>query len=367
MQRKSVAVVGAGTSGLIAARELGRLGVATTVYDQKKVLGYPVRASGILSINGLRSLGLDYKSGITNTLHGARIHSGGQTMRVRTKEPVAHVLDRIKLNDICRDEAESAGAKVVCEKKVDGRMLDSLHAENVIVGADGPVSAVARHFSMGDTGRHVLTYKAEYEVQGLDDMVDLFFDRAIAPNFFAWFCPNTKSVLEVGIGIDPKYGNAKRAFDNFVKTPEVAKVVDGAKMLDGAACMIPMQLRKKIVDNEKEVLLVGDAAGQVKPSTGGGIIFGGNAAIMAAQAIKSHMESGQNLDEYGRLFKKTYMQDIKMHAFVNRLYSKFGPRGFGNILRVLNVFGVDSFLGKYGDMDRPTVMLKRLFLRNTAN
>ncbi len=366
MARSMVAVVGAGTSGLIAARSLSRLGVATTVYDQKRVLGYPVRASGILSINGLKGLGIGYHSGVTNTLSGARIHAGGQTMSVRSKEPIAHVLDRIKLNDICRQEAEDAGAKVVLERKVDAGALTELHKDNIIIGADGPVSVVAKHFGLGGTQKHVLTYKAEYDVPGLDDMVDLFFDKELAPDFFAWFCPNTKNVLEVGIGINPGHGNAKAAFDRFVKTPDVAKVLDGARMLDGAACIIPMQLRKRIVDAEQEVLLVGDAAGQIKPSTGGGIIFGGHAAMMAADAVKDHIESGASLDAYEKRFRKLFMPDIKMHAFVNRLYSKFGTRGFGRMLGIMNALGMDGFLSRYGDMDRPTVMLRRFFLRSRA-
>ncbi len=363
MKRERVAIVGAATSGLIAARSLGRHGVETTVYDQKTRLGFPVRASGILSISGLAGLKIGYRSGITNTLRGARIHAGKREMTIRAGGDIAYVLDRIKLNEICRDEAEAAGAKVVTGKKIDGQALDQLHADNIMVGADGAVSTVARHFAMGGMGKHVLTYKAEYDVGGLDDMVDLFFGRDISPNFFAWFCPNTKDVLEVGIGVDPAYGNAKRAFDNFIKREEVKSVIGNAKMLDGAACIIPMSLRRKIVDNAGEVLLVGDAAGQVKPSTGGGIIFGGNAAMLAADAINNHIRDGDSLEAYDKAFRKGFLMDLKMHSIVNKLYSGLGTRGVESALGVMGMLGMDSFLGKHGDMDRPTLILKRLFLR----
>ncbi len=365
--KDTVAVVGAGTSGLIMARDLEGYGIGTSVYDQKTKLGYPAKASGIISINGLKSLGIGYEKAVTNTLYGANIHVGKEVMRIIAKNPQAHVLDRVRLNEICYDEAVDKGASVNTGARIDSRKIGELHEKNILVGADGPLSEVAKYFSMGSISKYTLTYKAEFNVDVEDaKVVDLFFDNRVAPKFFAWICPNAKDILEVGIGIGSRYGNSKAAFEKFLKLDEVAGYVRRGKLLDGYASLIPMQTVRKVVDEKNEVLLVGDAAGQVKPTTGGGIVFGGNAARLAAKVISEHLRKGVSLNDYGRLFKKSFGTDIAMHSLINKLYANLDVEKLGFLLNVSKTLGFESFFSRYGDMDRPSVMLKRFILRGSA-
>ncbi len=365
--KDSVAVIGAGTSGLIAAKDLAGYGIRTHVYDQKTKLGYPAKASGIISINGLKSLGIGYEKAVTNTLYGANIHAGEAVMRIMAKGAQAHVLDRVRLNEICQDEAARAGASVLAGSRIDAKKLEELHSESVIVGADGPVSEVARFFSMGAIKKYTLTYKAEFNVDVEDEKtVDLFFDNSLAPKFFAWTCPNAKDILEVGIGIGAQHGNSKAAFDRFVKKDEIVRMLQGARLMEGYASMIPMQTARSVVDEKNEVLLVGDAAGQVKPTTGGGIVFGGSAAKLAASVVAAHIRSGKRLDSYERLFKKGFGTDIALHGLVNRLYSSLDAKKIGMLMNISKTLGFEGFFSEYGDMDRPSLMLKRFFLRGMA-
>ena len=365
--RKKVAIVGAGTSGLIAARDLASIGIQASVYDQKTRLGYPAKASGIISINGLKSLGIDYERAVTNTLYGANIHAGKVVMHIVSKKPQAHVLEREKLNLVCYDEALKAGAQVHLGTKMDDDRIAELHKESIIVGADGALSAVAKHFSMGSIRRYTLTYKAEFNVDvGDAKTVELFFDNRVAPKFFAWLCPNAKDILEVGIGIDAKHGNSKTAFEKFLLMEGVRERVEKGKLLEGYASLIPMQTVRKVVDPENEVLLVGDAAGQVKPTTGGGIVFGGNAARLAAKVIAGHIRRGTGLETYGELFKKSFGTDIKLHGVINKIYSHLDPKKMEFMLNVLKTLGFENFFSSYGDMDRPSLMLKRFFLRGLS-
>jgi flavin-dependent dehydrogenase len=364
---RNVSIVGAGTSGLIAAKRLGELGVRARVYEQKAVLGLPVRASGIVSITGLATLGVDYSASITNTLHGANIHAAGKTMRVRAEKAVAHVLDRKKLNDICHDNAVGSGADVITGNRIAGAALERMSEEGVVIGADGAVSSVAAHFSMGRTPRHVLTWKAEYNIRAPEEgVVDLFFDNNCCKGLFAWLCPNSKDILEVGVGIDPRYGNSRAAFSRFIAKKEIRDIIGSGKPLSEGAAMIPMALRKKVADESKRVLLVGDAAGHVKPTTGGGIVFGGNGAMMAADVVSSYLDGKGDLQEYGYMFAKRYGMDIAMHSLINKVYSYAPHPVLGASISMMNALGMDRFLGRYGDMDRPTVMLKRFFLRSLA-
>ncbi len=365
--RRRVHVVGAGTSGLIAARELAASGIEVHVYDQKKRIGYPPMASGIVSIKGMDGLRVNYRKAITNTLYGADVHIGKSVMHIMARAPQAYVLDREQLNLACYDQAVDAGAEVLTGTRVYGKELDEMHENGIIVGADGAVSGVAKHFGMGSVSRQTLTYKMEFEVEAAErKKVDLFFESAVAPKFFAWLCPNSRDVIEAGIGIDSRYGNSKAAFGKFLKIKEVAEALDRGKRREGYASIIPMQKAGRIVDAQKEVLLVGDAAGQVKPTTGGGIVFGGGAALLAAKAIEKHISSGTSLDEYERLFERSFGTDMRLHRLITKLYSSLDSRKLEIVMRTMKMLGTEGFLSAYGDMDRPSLILKRLFLRNAA-
>lgn len=365
--KDGVAIIGAGTAGLILGRNLSRRGIKAAVYDQKSVLGVPVRASGIVSINGLRSMGIESGRAVTNTLRGARIHSGRSVMRILSKEPVARVLDRRVLAEICADEAEREGAALVKETRITGGRLDEMCRVALIAGADGPVSTVASHFGMGAIGRHVLTYKAEFNVSVADpESVDLFFDNREFPGLFAWACPNSKDILEIGVGIDSRRGNSKKAFERFVGMAAVKEMVDGSKRIENGASMIPMQLRESIVDADRGVMLIGDAAGQVKGTTGGGIVYGTGAASVAADVICRSMKGECSIAEYERLFRKGYGREIMLHSMINRVYSSLGSVALGRVIKAMNFMGIDSFFSKYGDMDLPSLVIKRFFVRGLA-
>ncbi|MDE1834831.1 MAG: NAD(P)/FAD-dependent oxidoreductase, partial [Candidatus Micrarchaeota archaeon] len=354
---KQVHVIGAATAGLVAAKRIAQRGIAVNVYDQKAVLGHPVRASGILSISGLSTLGVNYSSAITNTLYGANIHSATKTMRILSSKPIAHVLDRKRLNEVCRDEAEVAGASVTVGKRVSGAELERMRACGIVVGADGAVSTVAKHFSLGEINRMLITYKAEFNIQVPDrNVVDLFFDNGKYPGLFAWLCPNAQDLLEVGVGIDSTSGNAKRTFEAFLREPQISSIIGKNRPVSEGASVIPMTLRKRFVDGKRRIMLIGDAAGQVKPTTGGGIVFGGNGAIIAADTIHDYYEGTAKLDEYQKRFLGAYGLDLKLHSMINRLYSSLGTRGVGTMIEACNMLGVDKFLSIYGDMDRPSLV-----------
>ncbi len=366
--KEKVSVIGGGTAGMIAARALAEKGISTRVYEQKAVIGHPIHASGILSVKGLRSLGVDYRTALTNTLKGANIHAGGKTLSIRTKDPVAVVLDRKRLNGICKDDAASAGAAVETRKRVSAAELDSISRNGIIIGADGAVSTVARHFSMGQIPRYSLTYKAEYNVSaGNPEIVDLFFDNRFTPGLFGWMCPNTRDILEVGIGVDTGFRNSKLAFERFVQTKAVADMVDGHRPITGGASIIPMARRERIVDEKRRVLLVGDAAGQVKATTGGGIIFGSNAALIAAESIGKHLSNGASLADYETAFMKKYGLEMRLHSMANKFYSSLSHENLGRIVSVSKKLGIEGFLERYGDMDLPSVVIKRFFLRGLAD
>lgn len=365
---EKVVVIGAGTAGLLTAKRLGELGISTVVYDQKQKPGIPVRASGILSINGLNSLKIDYHRAATNVLYGAKIHAGNETMVIRARKPQAYVLDRLRLNELLSDDCEKLGVQINTSRRVDSETMDSIKSGSILVGADGAVSLVAKHFGFPPIDKHILTYRAEYTTDDPKelDMVELFFNNGVAPGFFGWIAPESSEIVEVGMGVDSGYGNSKLAFDNFLGLEDVAERVEAMKFRSGGASVIPIGLRKRFVDPARRVMLVGDAAGQVKPTTGGGIIFGGNAALIAANTIGMHMRGWVGLEMYEKLWRKEFDREMLLHRMFYRLYSSVSKKNLERATKMLRLFRLDAFFGEYGDMDRPSLMIKRFFLRGFA-
>ncbi len=363
---KSVCIVGAGVIGLILAKSLASRGIDTDVYDSKvNVSDGAEKASGIISKAGLERIGVEYKGSIINRLSGAVLHSDKESLTIKSKDTKAYVIDRKSYVEECYREAKHAGANIYMRTRFNQSDIIRLKNQyNVVVGADGAVSTVAKAYEFPQIGSYILTYKAEYAGAKVnnENMVELFFDSTLTRNFFGWNVPYNHDTVELGLGIDSAYRrNSKAVFDSFKEKPIVAESIKGSKLISGHASIIPLEARKKTVHSN--VLLVGDAAGQTKATTGGGIVFGAGCAVLAADSIVKYIEHEKPLAGYERSWRKSYGIELYLHRKLHRLYSSSSPARMDRIFRVVRVLGGEKFLGSYGDMDRPSLMLKRLLFR----
>ncbi|MDE1811215.1 MAG: hypothetical protein KGH66_04185 [Candidatus Micrarchaeota archaeon] len=195
-------------------------------------------------------------------------------------------------------------------------------------------------------------------------MVGLYFDNRIAHRFFGWTVPYSDTKIEVGIGISDRAKTTSLvAFRRFVAESDMEEL-EGARLVNGYASVIPLAARRRTVMGN--VALVGDAAGQVKATTGGGIIFGVSCAKLLAHQVKKVVDGKGRLEDYEGVWRKRYGMDLKMHAVLHKYYSTVDSRGLGMFFKMSKLFGSEQFFSKYGDMDRPSLMLKRFFLRGLA-
>lgn len=367
---KKVVIVGGGVVGLHLAKRLCELEIEVEVHDSKKEISDgAAKASGILSIKGLKSTGIDYEGSQVNVLNGAYLNAGKRQLKIRSKEPMAYVLDRAKLAKKCKDAAIEAGADVILGSKIDSNELIELEGKgNIIVGADGAVSTVAKTFKFPPIEDYVLTYKAEFEDVAMKekDMVGLYFSGIFAKGLFGWHVPYSNNTVELGLGIGHKNKlNSKKAFERFVDGGSFDFKLSGGTKIGEHASIIPISSRKSTVIGN--VALVGDAAGQVKATTGGGLIYGCLCAKELAKSIKSNIDKGTPLSAYETMWRKRYGKELVMHRMVHSYYSKAGDRGLGMAFGAIRAMGLESFLGKYGDMDKPSLILKRFVLRGLSS
>lgn len=365
---KRVIVVGAGIAGMSFASQLCRHGIPCEIYDSRENASENAeRASGILSKKGLEKSGIKYKESIENNLIGGVVHAGGREIMLKKNHTVAYIIDRKKLAQSMYNELKAGNcAKFKFMKRISRAELLELSNDNnnIIIGADGAVSTVASTFGFPKIEKYVLTYKAVYSKAKIKNAhyVHLFFDNNVTPGFFGWAAPHSRSSIEIGVGIESSEKiNSRQAFKKFVETQIIKEMLNGTKLEYEHASIIPISIRKRTCN--RNVLLIGDAAGQVKATTGGGIIFGSLCAKTAADIVYKNITCNMPLQEYEKHWRRRYANDLKVHEIVHNFYSVLTSKQFRFLIWVANGIGVDSLLSKYGDMDSWLSTINNILLR----
>jgi digeranylgeranylglycerophospholipid reductase len=208
----------------------------------------------------------------------------------------------------------------------------------VVIGADGPTSTMARSAGMKvyhDWQRFDTC--AQFQMAGIDvsaDTADLYFGK-YAPEGAVWILPKEDGFANIGLGMSGKYGKAVDFLRKFVKDhPELSK----GSVLEVNAGIVPVgnPIDKFCMDG---MMLVGDAARQVNPLTGGGLKFGIIAGRYAAETAKLAVDSGDAsegvlsgyqkmwLKEYGKQFKRW----LKIRNIIYDMTDKELDKFFGSL------------------------------------
>src|SRR5208283_4632814 len=197
----NIHVVGAGPAGSIAAISALRCGHAVEISEEHDSAGLPRNCSGLFSKDGMESLKdyVDYKDHIVNPIKGADIHLGNERFAVRRKAPVAFVCDRTTMDRALVDRACDEGARINYNERISS--TSDLRSENII-GADGPLSFVARSFHFPRLKEHVSTLQIELEFACEDQHVlEMYISKERFPGFFGWVIPHDEKTAEFGVGV----------------------------------------------------------------------------------------------------------------------------------------------------------------------
>jgi len=341
-----VHIVGAGPAGCIAAMSTIEAGHDAIVSEEHNEAGWPATCSGLFSHEGLQTLGrfIDYRKTVINSVHGADIHFSDSVFRVRAKEAVAYVCDRGEFDARLAENAEAEGAHMIYGERVRGEFRS-----NLIIGADGPHSHVAAHFGFPAIRRYVCAMKAlvayDSAASGGPSVIRMYLSSERFPGFFGWMIPHSKDIAEFGAGVALP-GNVRRAWDHLMRMHGVASP------REVSSDIIPMEARGRVTveSGGKRVLLTGDAAGQVKATTGGGVIFGGNCARLAGK-------HAANPARYELGWRTRHGPDLFIHRAIRDHLDSLDEKKLASLGRRLNGMGMDGYLSEHGSMDSPTRMM----------
>jgi len=349
--KADVVVVGGGPTGAIVAREVARKGLRVVLLERAPHA--PLRCAGIISLRAQEELGIS-EDLVLERLIGVAIHGPCGELAILTADsPKALVIDRVALDRRLREEAKEAGAAVWEGVSALGWEPPNLVTgrEGVmatfLVGADGAMSNVARWVGLPRPREILVGYQAEIKAKPrYPGHAEIFLDPAIAPGFFAWAVP-AGNTLRVGLVTNETrrgYELLQRLLSREFPTAKVASVAGG---------LIPIGPPLKTVADR--VFLVGDAAGQVKPLTGGGIYYGGVAARLLGMLLAQ--EEGW---KYETEWRGKLGSEIEFGLKARRAFLSLSPSELDYLVSLLRDPALGRFVLSRGDMDRPSRILHEI-------
>ena len=368
-------VVGGGPVGSYTALNLARFGLKVTVFEEHNEIGIPSHCAGHLSIRSLKRLDLyPVDTGvIENTFSQANFHSPlGTKLSIDLRRPVTCAVNRPLFDKHIAEKAKASGARYCLNSRVhsllfkegklkgvrvekNGRQKDFF--AKIVVDAEGITSRLLKQANLITFRRRELVSAVEAEVERVEDAtlnsVEVFLGKNYAPGFYAWLIPKLDGTAKIGLGT--RIGNPKNYLKRLMyKHPFASRRLKTAKITKMVFHSIPLggPIRKAYADG---FLAVGDVASQVKPTTGGGVIFGLTcariAANVASKAIKRDDVSEKHLQEYQRGFQNTLGFDIKIMLRMRKFLNTLSDKQLDAALQFCSRIGVDKALTDIKEID----------------
>lgn len=369
MNSYDVAVIGGGPIGAVAARYAAATGAHTLLVDQGDGSCEPACCAGLVSPRTLSLLGTS-SACLLREIRGVIIHSPtGKQTEIFSKKVRAIVLDRGALNRELLKLAAQAGVEVRHHTRAAITSQARLHLSEpsqqceakarVVIGADGPRSMVASHFSLPSPPMFLAAVQATVVREArASEMVEIFFGTKIAPGFFAWAVPAKQRQLRVGLAAT-QGTDVNTLLNNLLSQHfpgQVISYVGGIIPIGSAA--------KTTTDG---ALIVGDAAGQLKPTSGGGIYTGGVCAKIAGEiagyASLAEKTTDETLKEYERRWQDKIGKELRFGLLAHRALYSLSDAKIEAGLAIINQPSILQAITEYGDIDYPGMLASSLLSR----
>lgn len=345
-----ISIIGGGPIGAYTAYLLAKAGEKVRIFEEHKEIGNPVQCAGIVSKNLFKIIDLNEKF-IINKVKGARIYSlNDEFFEIKGNDVEGYIIDREEFDKYLIKKAVKEGAELFLNHRFirnEGNKLifDKKEYEtDILIGADGPLSKVAKCNGMFNR-KFFLGLQARIKLEKDKEFVEVYMGGN-CKNGFGWVVPENDEICRVGIMTTER--NSREIFNNFLEK-------FNKKIINRQSGLIPIY-SPKIKIQKENIYLVGDAAAQVKPTTGGGIIFGLSAAKILADCIL-------NNKNYEKEFKKKLGRNMWMNLIIRKKLNKFDDNKYNELIRMFSKEKVKEYMCRKGDMDFPSRFLLGLLFR----
>ncbi len=361
MKLYDAVVIGGGPVGSYVAYKLARVGYGVVVLEQKERLGEQVCCTGIIGRECVSSFAVD-DSVILRQANSAKLFPpSGRWLRLWREETQACIIDRAAFDMAVGSRAQDAGAEYVLNSLVrdievrDDRVrVEAAHQgerlnfeARVVIIATGFGSRLAERLGLGKVGDFVMGAQAEVKTIGVDE-VEVYLGQEIAPGFFAWLVPTSPQMARLGLLSRHSPGLYLRRL--MLSLLAQGKIVSAeAELSYGGVPLKPLART-----HSERLVVVGGAAGQVKPTTGGGIYYGLLCADIAAnnlyRALESDDLSARGLASYEREWRRKLRRELKIGYWARKFYERLSDRQIDWIFDIIKSNGIDEALLKAKDL-----------------
>jgi digeranylgeranylglycerophospholipid reductase len=323
-------VVGGSISGLLCAREISRLGLSVAVLEEDYEIGSPEHCGGLVSLDGLKKLGIiPSNRAILNEVNKAKILSATKGFEVSTNRDNITVVDRRELDKQVAYQAQKFGSEIRTKSLVTSINYDSGKKEYVIKTKDDIfytkffIDARGITSLINNSNRDGVLQSAQYEIYAdwiIPDEIIVKFDKVKYPDFFAWIIPSGNGKGKIGVA--GRKINTLQTLESFIESFS-SKYSIIRKIY--APIWIGGPLKNFVFNN---MILVGDAAGQTKPTTAGGIFSCGMGGILAGNHLARYKKNVVNssLNDYETdwylIFGKEFQRMLFFRKIMQRLDNK---------------------------------------------
>ncbi|MBQ6511464.1 NAD(P)/FAD-dependent oxidoreductase [Methanobrevibacter sp.] len=365
-----VCVVGAGPVGSTISYYLSLKGLSVVLLDKKTKIGFPLQCAGILSyhIDEFNELPEDI---ILNKVKGAFLHSPNHILNVKKDSDVAYIIDRVAYDQFLLNRATGSGVKLITQKAVDFNIDEGLTTlqnnekikSKVIVGCDGYNSDLSKYIG-NDQDNYPASqmlvkisandiYEYRKDSENISDYVDACLLEEALPGFL-WLIPVGEDLYRAGLfSKDSHKRQADILMDYLNKNNLKFEIIEKYKGF------IPIFNKNNKLAKSRAVL-IGDAAGQVKPTSGGGLMIAFDACRFASEYIVQAIEKNDFsiLEKYHEEFLDKYQKEFSYQIKVQKTLQMLTNDDLDYLYMKLKENDGEKLISEYGDMDTQSVLIK---------
>lgn len=328
-----VVIAGGSVAGLLCAREIASNGGKVLVIEEDYEIGTPEHCGGLVSMAGLEKLGvIPFGKTFEHLIESATIYSpNGQSFVIDSKKQKVAEINRRELDKQIAYQAQKNGASIKVKTSFQELTNEGIRTSEgevkckIFVDARG-ISSLAQKDRTG------ILSSAQYEIYAdwiKKGKVKVFFDQEKYPGFFAWIIPSGQGKGKVGVA---------------GKGIKVAEVLEELLAKNGNYSIIrkifaPIWINgpiKKFVENK--TVIIGDAAGQAKPTTSGGIYTSGMGGILAGRAISKFLKTNNptDLEEYQIEWTKMFGEEFEKQLLARKLLQRFDNQTINKLFELVS-------------------------------
>jgi len=366
-----VLIVGGGPGGLFLAARLAACGLGTLVCEEHARVGDPVHCTGVLSADSFARFDLPGDATLKQLEDVRFVSPGGIVVDYKTSSPLATVIDRPAFDRLLAARATAAGAEIRPGARVSSLEIDGSGVRAVAGGAAigarlavlacGANYAFQRRFGFGLPSRYLQTAQCELPARRTSG-VELHFGRDVAPGGFAWAVPVTRPQgAFVRIGVMAQH-DAVGCYQRML-----ARVGDRWGVIGG-----DMPPRQKILPlgavgrtYADRLLAIGDAAGLVKPTTGGGIHYSIVSAALAADvivdAVRSDCLDAATLSRYERAWREELDEEFEAQQSLREVVTNLSDEAIDSFFELAHTDGIMPIVRATARFNEHRPLIRALF------